>query len=75
MKKNIGSLDRLVRFILAALIAVLYFTNSISGIAAIVLGIIAIAFVLTSMVGSCPLYSLLGIGTNRKKKAPVPFRG
>ena len=67
MKKNMGTIDRLIRFVLAIVVAVLYFTGNISGTAAIVLGVIAIIFILTSFVGLCPLYSVLGISTTGKK--------
>jgi len=51
-----GTLDRALRFGAALLIAVLYFTDLISGPVAVVLGIIAAVFVLTSFVGTCPAY-------------------
>mgnify|MGYP006389513673 CR=1 FL=1 len=44
MKKNMGNADRIIRFMVAALIAILYFTNLINGTAAVILGIIAIIF-------------------------------
>lgn len=68
MKKNMGTVDRLIRTILAAVIAVLYFTNQITGTAAIILGIFAIAFLLTSSIGFCPLYVPLKISTAKKKE-------
>ncbi len=66
MKKNMGTIDRAIRILLAIIIAVLYFTNQISGLAAIILGIIAIAFLITSIVGYCPLYVPLKISTIKK---------
>ena len=68
MKKNMGTLDRSIRTILALLVAVLYFTGQISGTAAIILGIIAVVFLLTSIVSFCPLYTLLKIDTTGKKR-------
>ncbi len=68
LSKNMGIIDRIVRTSLAAIIAVLYFTNQITGTAAIILGIIAIAFLLTSSIGFCPLYVPLKISTVKKKK-------
>lgn len=56
MPNNMGTIDRVVRFIVAAVIAVLYFTGVISGTLAIILGIVAVVFLLTSIVGFCPLY-------------------
>lgn len=67
MKKNMGATDKLIRFVLAIIIGILYFTNTISGTLAIVLGIFAVAFLLTSLISFCPLYLPFGINTNRKK--------
>ncbi len=67
MKKNMGSTDKIIRIVIAAIIAVLYFTNVISGTAAIILGVLAVVFLLTSMVSFCPLYPLFGINTCKKK--------
>lgn len=67
MKKNMGSIDKTVRIIIALLIGVLYYTNVISGTLAIILGVLAIVFVLTSFIGFCPLYLPLGINTSKEK--------
>ncbi|MBN2416206.1 DUF2892 domain-containing protein [bacterium] len=61
-----GKLDRYIRLILAAVIAVLYFNKNIDGTAAIVLGIIAIVFIITSAAGFCPLYVPFKIKTLKK---------
>ena len=66
MKQNMGTIDRLIRIILAVIVGILYFTGQISGTAAIVLGIFAIAFILTSIVGHCPLYTPLKISTKKE---------
>ena len=63
MKKNIGTLDRTVRVLLAATIAVLYFTGTISGTLALGLGIVAVVFLATSFVGTCPAYLPFGLST------------
>jgi hypothetical protein len=63
MKKNMGSADRVIRVILAALVAVLYFTNVISGTTAIILAVLAIVFVATSLTSFCPLYLPFGLST------------
>ena len=63
MKANMGNIDRVIRVIIALLIAIFYFTGQISGTAAIVLGIVAIAFVLTSAIGVCPAYLPFGFST------------
>lgn len=59
MKKNLSSVERILRVFIALVVAILYFTNQISGIAAAVLGVIAVAFVLTSSAGFCPIYASL----------------
>jgi len=61
-----GTIDRVVRFLVAALIAILYFTDQISGVAAIILGIFAVVFLITSFMSSCPLYMPLKISTIKK---------
>jgi hypothetical protein len=66
MKKNMGYADRIIRFLLAVVIAVLYFTGQISGTAAIILGIIAAAFVVTSFMGFCPGYLPIKLSTVKK---------
>ena len=58
-----GTIDRVVRTIAAIIIAILYFANIISGTLGIVLLVLATVFVLTSLVGFCPLYALFGIKT------------
>ena len=68
MKKNMGNADRIVRFLIAALVAVLYFTNTITGTLGIVLLVVAGVFVLTSLVSFCPLYTLIGMNTCPAKK-------
>ncbi len=65
MKQNMGAIDRILRLSVAIIIAALYFTGQISGIAAIILGIIAAAFLLTSLTGWCPVYLPLGISTRK----------
>ena len=68
MKKNLGSNDRIVRIILAVILAALYFTNVVSGTLGTVLLILAIILLLTSLISFCPLYFPLGISTLKKKK-------
>lgn len=67
MKQNMGTMDRIIRTSLALVVAILYFTDNLSGLAAIVLGIFAVIFLLTSLVGFCPLYTVLGINTTKDK--------
>lgn len=64
-----GTADRIIRFILAAVVAILYFTNTITGTLGIVLLVLAGVFILTSLVSFCPLYTLVGLNTCPAKKA------
>lgn len=69
MPINMSTVDRIIRALLAIAIAVLYFTGRISGVAAIVLGVIAVVFLLSSLFAKCPAYSLLGISTRKHPSA------
>lgn len=70
MKLNMGVADRAIRILIAVAIGVLYATHRIGGTLAIVLGIVAVAFVLTSFFGICPLYIPLGASTRKRPPAP-----
>lgn len=67
MKKNMGSIDKIVRIVLALVVAVLFFTNVLTGVLGIVLLVLAGVFVLTSLISFCPLYLPFGISTCKKK--------
>ncbi len=66
LNQNMGTLDRIIRLTIAAVIAVLYFTGNLSGVTAIILGILAVIFVATSLIGFCPLYLPFGLSTRKK---------
>lgn len=68
MKPNMGTTDKVVRILVAIIIAALYFTNMISGTVAIILLILAAVFILTSFISFCPLYLPFGISTRKKEK-------
>jgi len=63
-----GTADRIIRLLLAAVVAVLYFTNTITGTLGIVLLVLAGIFILTSLISFCPLYTLVGLNTCTAKK-------
>ena len=63
MKKNMGTADRVIRSLIAVGIGVLYFMGKISGLLAIVLGTIAVLFMVMSFFSWCPVYAPLGIST------------
>ena len=68
MKKNMGTIDRALRILVALGIIALYFTNVISGILAIILLAFAAIFILTSFMSFCPLYLPFGISTWKAPK-------
>lgn len=67
MKKNLSPADRVIRVILAAVLAVLYFTNVISGTLGLVLLVLAVVFAGTAFISWCPIYAALGIKTLKDK--------
>ncbi|AMC10408.1 hypothetical protein Lupro_03700 [Lutibacter profundi] len=67
MKKNMGSIDKIIRVLVAVVIAVLYWQGIISGTLAIVLLVLGIVFLLTSLINFCPLYTIFGINTSKKE--------
>lgn len=69
MKKNMGNADRIIRILLAALFAILYFTNTVTGVLGLVLLVLGIVFALTSFVSFCPLYTIFGLSTCPTKKS------
>ena len=70
MNLNMGIIDRTVRILLALAIAILIILKVLTGIPAIVLGIIGGIFVVTSLVGTCPIYLPFKISTKKKEKKP-----
>ena len=67
MKANMGTTDRTLRLVTVIAVAVCYFTSVISGTVALIAGIIAVIFLITSMVGVCPAYLPFGLSTLRKR--------
>lgn len=66
MKKNMGSIDKAVRIVIALIIAILFYANVISGTLGIVLLVLAGVFIATSLINFCPLYSIFGVSTCKK---------
>jgi hypothetical protein len=67
MNKNMGSMDRAIRTVIALTIVTLYLTGNISGLVAIVLGVLALVFLLTSLISFCPLYAPFKMSTCKKE--------
>lgn len=68
MKKNMGSVDRVLRLIIAAVFVLLFATKVVTGTFGIILLVLAAVFVATSILSVCPLYLLLGLSTARKEE-------
>lgn len=68
MKKNLGSIDKTIRIIIAVALALLYYFNVVTGTLAYILMAVAIILLLTSLINFCPLYRILGVNTCSIKK-------
>ena len=68
MNKNMGTVDRVVRILLAIVFGVLYFTNVVTGTFGIILLILGIVFLLTSVISFCPLYLPFGLSTCKREE-------
>jgi hypothetical protein len=66
MKKNVGTIDKAVRILIAVVMVVLYFTHVISGVLAIILLALSAVFIVTSLLSYCPLWQVLGLSTMKK---------
>lgn len=69
MKRNMGTVDRIIRTIIAITVALLYYYNVISGTLGIILLVLAGVFLITSFISFCPLYAPFGISTCSMKKS------
>lgn len=68
MKTNVGNMDRIIRIVVAAILAGLYFGGIVEGTFGIVLVVSAAVFTLTAAIGFCPLYRLFGLNSCPVKK-------
>ncbi len=69
MKRNMGLIDRGIRILIALFFIFLIYKGQVRDILATILGIISAVFILTSLIGWCPLYTILGINTGKKKES------
>lgn len=67
MKKNMGNADRIIRLVIVAVIAILYFTGTVTGTLATVLLVAGTIFLFTVLTSFCPLYTLFGLNTCPRK--------
>jgi uncharacterized membrane protein HdeD (DUF308 family) len=68
MKKNMGSVDKIIRLIIAVVLGFLFYNGTLTGTIGIVAVVVAAVFASTSLVSYCPLYTLIGVNTCRVKK-------
>jgi len=66
MKKNVGTIDKVIRIVFAMAVIALFLTNVITGVLGIVLLAVSAILVITSMVGVCPLYIVMGLNSAEK---------
>jgi hypothetical protein len=67
MKKNMGTIDKVIRILVAVVVLILYFTNVITGTLAIILLVLSGIFIVTSILSFCPLYLPFGLNTKGKE--------
>ena len=65
MKRNISTLDRIIRIVLAAVFAFLYFGGIVTGTLGIILVVLGAVFLITAIIGFCPLYTLFKFSTDK----------
>ncbi|WP_405370122.1 MULTISPECIES: DUF2892 domain-containing protein [unclassified Nonlabens] len=68
MKKNLGTIDRIIRILFAVVVSVLFFTNVVTGTLGVILLIVGGVLLATSFMNFCPLYAVLGINSCPIKK-------
>ncbi|MCX6223953.1 MAG: DUF2892 domain-containing protein [Bacteroidia bacterium] len=66
MKKNVGTVDKVIRILIAVVMVVLFFTHVITGTLGIILLVLSGVLVLTSLISFCPLYFPFGLSTKKK---------
>lgn len=57
LNRNMSNNDRIVRVVVAALFAYLYFGGVVTGTLGIVLVVLGAVFLLTAVIAFCPLYA------------------
>ena len=71
MKKNMGSIDRIIRVALALTFAGIYFSGIVTGTVGIMLLVVGAVFLITSLISSCPIYTVFGLRTCRLEQGRV----
>ena len=68
MQTNMGSIDRIIRILVAVVVIILYFTNMLAGPTALILLGLSGVFILTSFIGFCPIYYPFNLSTKKNKE-------
>jgi hypothetical protein len=68
MNKNVGTTDRVIRIVIAAVLAVLYFSGAVTGTLGTIVLIVAAISLITGIFRVCGLYALFGVNTCRTKE-------
>ena len=63
MKKNVGTVDLIIRICVSITLATLFFTETVTGVAGIILLVLSGTIALSGIIGFCPFYVLFGINT------------
>ena len=71
MKKNIGAGDRIVRIVLAIVLGMLYFNNTVTGTLGVILLVAGVVLLLTSLINFCPIYAIFGLSTCQSRQPKV----
>ena len=69
MKSNLSAMDRTVRVIAAVAVGIFILTGTLSGVPAIILGVVGVVLLLTGLVSFCPLYAAFGFSTRKSEAA------
>lgn len=64
MEKNVGTIDKIIRVIIAVLIIVAYLQGMLPGVWGLLL-VISGALFSSVVSGYCPLYTIIGVSTNK----------
>ncbi|MGB5383656.1 MAG: DUF2892 domain-containing protein [Lutimonas sp.] len=68
MTKNVGSTDKIIRYVLAVVALYFAYTGALASPWNYLLYVVALIMVVTAVTGVCPLFSLFGINTCKIKK-------
>jgi hypothetical protein len=72
MNKNMGAIDRLIRLIIGVVLAILVIAKAVTGVGAVIIGIVAIILLATGIFGFCGLYVPLKVSTLKQKPPEQP---